>query len=168
MTVAAKASMADKPLHIIFTVPIPIGKETLNSKRDKDLDEVLVLVLREWTLVLFMREQWKDAHSAAVRLAKARKIQMRRIRASGDIDEISNALKDNNQKAIYDKAHALRGIALSLQLNEIGKLCNDIEYGIKDKKDINLKELIDNLEQYITYIVKYQNEIIDKFENLER
>lgn len=35
MTVAAKASMADKPLHIIFTVPIPVGKETLNSKRDK-------------------------------------------------------------------------------------------------------------------------------------
>jgi hypothetical protein len=34
-TVAAKASMADKPLHIIFTVPIPVGKETLNSKRDK-------------------------------------------------------------------------------------------------------------------------------------
>ncbi len=35
MTAAAKASMSDKPLHIIFTVPIPVGKETLNSKRDK-------------------------------------------------------------------------------------------------------------------------------------
>lgn len=35
MTVAAKASTVDKPLHIIFTVPIPVGKETLNSKRDK-------------------------------------------------------------------------------------------------------------------------------------
>ena len=35
MTVAAKASKADKPLHMIFTVPIPAGKETLNSKREK-------------------------------------------------------------------------------------------------------------------------------------
>jgi hypothetical protein len=37
MTVAAKASKADKPLHMIFTVPIPTeeGKETLNSKREK-------------------------------------------------------------------------------------------------------------------------------------
>lgn len=35
MTAAAKASKADKPLHMIFTVPIPVGKETLNSKREK-------------------------------------------------------------------------------------------------------------------------------------
>lgn len=35
MSVAARASMADKPLHTIFIVPIPVGKETLNSKRDK-------------------------------------------------------------------------------------------------------------------------------------
>ena len=35
MTVAAKATMIDKSLHIIFTVPIPEGKETLNSKRNK-------------------------------------------------------------------------------------------------------------------------------------
>ena len=31
----AKASKADKPLHmLVFTVPIPAGKETLNSKRE--------------------------------------------------------------------------------------------------------------------------------------
>jgi PAS domain S-box-containing protein len=82
------------------------------------------------------------------------------------INKILNALKDNNQEIIYDKAHALRGIALSLQLNEIGELCNDIEYGIKEKRDINLTELIHELEQHITYILKYQNEIITKFENL--
>ena len=35
MSVAAKAILTDKPLHIIFTVPIPVGKETLNSKREK-------------------------------------------------------------------------------------------------------------------------------------
>ena len=35
MTAAAKASKADKPLHMIFTVPIPVGKETLKSKREK-------------------------------------------------------------------------------------------------------------------------------------
>ena len=35
LNVAATAAGADKPLHIIFTVPIPEGKETLNSKREK-------------------------------------------------------------------------------------------------------------------------------------
>lgn len=35
IAVAAKANMVDKSLHIIFTVPIPVGKETLNSKREK-------------------------------------------------------------------------------------------------------------------------------------
>jgi hypothetical protein len=35
LNVAALAVVADKPLHIIFTVPIPMGKETLGSKRDK-------------------------------------------------------------------------------------------------------------------------------------
>jgi hypothetical protein len=35
ISAAAKACLSDKPLHIIFTVPIPAGKETLNSKRDK-------------------------------------------------------------------------------------------------------------------------------------
>ena len=32
---AAIASHNDKPLHIVFVVPIPKGKETLTSKRDK-------------------------------------------------------------------------------------------------------------------------------------
>ena len=32
---AALACKADKPFHIIFTVPIPSGKETLGSKREK-------------------------------------------------------------------------------------------------------------------------------------
>ena len=35
LNVAALAGKQDKPLHIIFTVPIPVGIETLNSKREK-------------------------------------------------------------------------------------------------------------------------------------
>lgn len=35
MTAAAKACATDKPLHIIFTVSLPEGKEILNSKREK-------------------------------------------------------------------------------------------------------------------------------------
>jgi len=81
------------------------------------------------------------------------------------INEILKALDDNNLQIIYDKAHALRGIALSLQLNEIGELCNDIEYGIKEKRDINLTELINELEEYISYILKNQNEIIGSLES---
>ena len=35
LNVASLAAVADKPLHVIFTVPIPTGKETLGSKREK-------------------------------------------------------------------------------------------------------------------------------------
>jgi len=81
------------------------------------------------------------------------------------IHEIIEALHENNHQIIYDKAHALRGIALSLQLNEIGELCDNIEYGIKEKRDINLIELINELEEYISYILKNQNEIIGSLES---
>ena len=76
-----RSYIAESRLELAEVMAQELSTHLLNSKRDKDLDQVLVLVLREWTLVLFMREQWKDAHSAAVRLAKARKIQTRRIRA---------------------------------------------------------------------------------------
>jgi len=82
------------------------------------------------------------------------------------IGEILDALEANNHQIIYEKTHALRGIALSLQLNEIGELCNDIEYGIKEKRDINLEELINELEEYISYILKNQNEIIGNLESI--
>ena len=82
-----------------------------------------------------------------------------------NINQILDSLREDNQQIIYERSHALRGIALSLQLIEIGELCNNIEYGIKEKRDINLTELINELEEYITYILKNQNEIIKSLES---
>ena len=105
-----RSYIAESRLELAEVMAQELSTHLLNSKRDKDLDQVLVLVLREWTLVLFMREQWKDAHSAAVRLAKARKIQTRRIRASGDIDAISNAIQlEVEDLIIHGRIESSRG-----------------------------------------------------------
>ena len=105
-----RSYIAESRLELAEVMAQELSTHLLNSKRDKDLDQVLVLVLREWTLVLFMREQWKDAHSAAVRLAKARKIQMRRIRASGDIEAFSNAIQlEVEDLIIHGRIESSRG-----------------------------------------------------------
>ena len=88
-----RSYIAEHRLELAEVMAQELSTHLLNSKRDKDLDQVLVSVLREWTLVLFMRQQWKDAHLAAVRLSKARKIEMRRIRASGDDKAFSNGIR---------------------------------------------------------------------------
>ena len=70
-----------------------LSTHLLNSKRDKELDRILVLVLREWTLVLFIREQWAEARHASIKLAKARKIEIRRLRSLGDVESLSQGLQ---------------------------------------------------------------------------
>lgn len=102
--------IAEHRLELAEVMAQELSTHLLNSKRDKDLDRVLVSVLREWTLVLFMRQQWKDAHLAAVRLSKARKIEMRRIRASGDIEAFSNAiLLEVEDLIIHGRIESSRG-----------------------------------------------------------
>ena len=102
--------IAEHRLELAEVMAQELSTHLLNSKRDKDLDRVLVSVLREWTLVLFMREQWKDAHLAAVRLTKARKIEMRRIRASGDIEAFSNATRlEVEDLIIHGRIESSRG-----------------------------------------------------------
>ena len=102
--------IAEHRLELAEVMAQELSTHLLNSKRDKDLDRVLVSVLREWTLVLFMRQQWKDAHLAAVRLSKARKIEMRRIRASGDIEAFSNAiLLEIEDLIIHGRIESSRG-----------------------------------------------------------
>jgi len=105
-----RSYIAESRLELAEVMAQELSTHLLNSKRDKDLDRILVLVLREWTLVLFMRQQWKEAHSAALRLAKARKIHMRRIRASGDDDVYSKALQlEIEDLVIHGRIESSRG-----------------------------------------------------------
>ena len=60
-----------------------------HSKRDIHLDAVLVSALREWVRVLYLRGQYSEAHSAARRLAKARKVNIKQVFSSGDGDALS-------------------------------------------------------------------------------
>jgi hypothetical protein len=85
-----KSYISEGRLELAEVMAQELSTHLLNSKRDDELDRILVLVLREWTLVLFMKEQWNDAHSAALRLSKARKIEMRRLRKIQDLESLSN------------------------------------------------------------------------------
>ena len=81
-----------------------------------------------------------------------------------NIQQLIPAIESNNEKIIYQSSHALRGIALALKFAEIGELCNEIEYGIKEKKDIDYDTLVNDLELYIAYIKKNKNAIIKELE----
>ncbi len=81
-----------------------------------------------------------------------------------NIQELVSAIENKDNNVIYQSAHALRGIALALRFKEIGELCEKIEYGIKDKMDINYDILTDELELYILYIKKNKSDIIKELE----
>ncbi len=105
-----RSYIAESRLELAEVMAQELSTHLLNSKRDDDLDRILVLVLREWTLVLFMRQQWKEAHSAALRLAKARKIQMRRIRSSGDNELLAQNLQlEVEDMVLHGRIESSRG-----------------------------------------------------------
>ncbi|HJM67230.1 MAG TPA: hypothetical protein QF555_06770 [Candidatus Thalassarchaeaceae archaeon] len=85
--------IAEGRLELAEVMAQELSTHLLNSKRNNDLDRTLVLVLREWTLVLFIKEQWKEARAASLRLSKARRIEIRRLRSLGDVDALSSGLQ---------------------------------------------------------------------------
>lgn len=70
-----------------------LSTHLLHSKRDIHLDAVLVTALREWVRILHLRGQYSEAHSAAGRLAKARKVRLKQISSLGDADAWSDEKK---------------------------------------------------------------------------
>ena len=88
-----RSYIAEGRLELAEVMAQELSTHLLNSKRDKELDRILVLVLREWTLVLFIREQWTEARHASGKLSKARKIEIRRLRSLGDPELLSQALQ---------------------------------------------------------------------------
>ena len=88
-----RSYIAEGRLELAEVMAQELSTHLLNSKRDKELDRILVLVLREWTLVLFIREQWAEARHASIKLSKARKIEIRRLRSLGDLELLSQGLQ---------------------------------------------------------------------------
>ncbi len=81
-----------------------------------------------------------------------------------NLQNLIPAIDSRDEKVIYQSAHALRGIALALKFHKIGELCNEIEYGIKEHKDIDYNGLVNELERYIIYIKRHKSSIIRKLE----
>jgi len=70
------------------------------------------------------------------------------------------ALEENNKKIIYERAHALRGISLSLKFTTLAKLCDELEYAAKDEQDIDYTLLISKIEDEINYLDDNIEEIV--------
>jgi len=84
-----------------------------------------------------------------------------------NLQELIPAVESGEKDTIYKSAHALRGIALALRFKEIVDICEKIEYGIKeDREDIDYRALSTKLEEYIAYIKRYRDVIIDKLKSL--
>jgi CheY-like chemotaxis protein len=84
-----------------------------------------------------------------------------------NIQRLIPAIESKDEKVIYQSAHALRGIALALKFNEIGELCEKIEYGAKGKKGIDYEGLVNDLEVYIGYIKRNRSAIIKELNSLK-
>ncbi len=81
-----------------------------------------------------------------------------------NLQKLIPAIESRDEKVIYQSSHALRGIALALKFHKIAELCNEIEYGIKEHKDIDYTKLVNELERYIAYIKKHKQTIIMELE----
>ena len=84
-----------------------------------------------------------------------------------NIEALEVAEAENNIRLIYEKSHALRGIALSLKFSMIAELCDELEYAAKEEKEIDYKSLIVEANRYIRYLEKNSGLIIEKLELLK-
>jgi len=74
--------------------------------------------------------------------------------------QMKTAVESNDLQTIQERAHAIRGIALSLQLNEISELCDTLEYGAKDKETIDYHSLVDQLSDRLMALQNHCEAII--------
>jgi len=84
-----------------------------------------------------------------------------------NIELLEEAVLEDDKEKIYEKAHALRGIALSLKFNTIAEPCNTLEYGAKDREDIDYRGLVEEAKRYVHYLDENASAIIEKLEASE-
>ncbi len=78
--------------------------------------------------------------------------------AYGSVDKLKSAAENDDKDRVKELSHAIRGSALSLSLDEIANICNDLEYNIDsvDYKEESLK-----LHRIINTIHSKKDEISD-------
>ncbi len=81
-----------------------------------------------------------------------------------NIAELIKGVDDHNIQLVSQRAHAIRGMALSLRFNEMGELCNILEYGDKENKHLDYLTLAKHLEAIISSLVEQKEEILQELE----
>ncbi len=76
-----------------------------------------------------------------------------------NLDDMNRAFKEGDMDSLAQKAHGLRGTALSLNYDEIVEICNTIEYG----QDEDYTTLLKRLSQIIEFLETNSDEIIRRY-----
>ena len=79
-----------------------------------------------------------------------------------NVEELIDAERSDDKEKLYQKAHALRGVALSLKFTNITELCEKVEYSALDKKEMDYAILIEEVEKEIRYLLENSEKIIEK------
>jgi len=81
------------------------------------------------------------------------------------VDSLFFAVEHDDLKTVSERAHALRGVAFTLNFNEIGSICEILEYGAKENKPINYEELSHKLKKLFKEIESHKKAILEKFDD---
>lgn len=84
--------------------------------------------------------------------------------SEGTVQELLEAIEQNEMQVVADKAHSLRGMALSLHFQEIGDLCESIEYGDKEDTSIDYRAMGEKVHSLIDSLVKSKEEIVNQLQ----
>jgi HPt (histidine-containing phosphotransfer) domain-containing protein len=72
--------------------------------------------------------------------------------AKENLINIKNAIEKDDRKNLAEFAHAIKGSALNLRLNEIAKLAKEIEIKAKNNEEADYKNKYEKLKELINNI----------------
>ena len=81
-----------------------------------------------------------------------------------NIERLIQAEENKNMSDLYQSAHALRGISMSLKFNTIAELCNGLEYAAKEERDMDYQSTIKELQKLINALHENRDTIIERLE----
>jgi len=85
-------------------------------------------------------------------------------RAQESMEEIIEAVDSKEMQIVSDRAHSLRGMALSLGFDEIGEVCEILEYGAKENKTVEYATLAKDLELMVSSLLSQKEDILSELE----
>jgi CheY-like chemotaxis protein len=83
------------------------------------------------------------------------------------LEEIDKGIQTNNKDKIREKMHALRGILLSLQINKLAKICENIEYDKNELEDETFMSLSQKVHDTIVFIQEQKDNILEGIKDLD-